>query len=79
MLMVFGTMMLGYVVTKVFDPWVPEDSNLFVIHLVDNPKVAHFHCAGALAFNGAVGYADRRGVVTVDRGRGLRMAHLVED
>jgi hypothetical protein len=77
--MVLGTMMFGYVVTKVFDTWVPEDSNLLVRHLIYNPEVAHFHGSRALAFYGAVRNADRRGVVTVDRGRGLGMAHLVED
>jgi hypothetical protein len=79
MLVVLGTMMLGDVVSKVFETRVPKDVNLFVCNLVDDPKVAHFHCAGALLLDSAVGNAHLHGIVAVDRGQWLGMAHLVED
>ncbi len=57
MLMMFGGVMFGDVITKVFHAGVPENANVAVSDLVDDPEVAHFHGSGALAFHCAVGDA----------------------
>ena len=73
---VFGGMVFGDVVAKVFGTWVPKDTHVFVGDLVDDPKIAHFHGAGSLAFDSVIGDANGGGVVTVNgRGR-LGMAHF---
>jgi hypothetical protein len=72
-------MVLGDVITKVFSARMPDDSCMFVADLIDNPKVAHFHCAGALSLYGIVGNADCCGVITVDWGGWLGMAHFLQD
>ena len=78
-LMVLGTMVFRDVVAKVFYAGVPKDFDVFVGCLIHDPEIPHFHGPGALAFDGVIGYADSRGVVAVDGGSRLRMAHLVED
>jgi hypothetical protein len=50
-----------------------------VVNLIHNPEVAHFHGTGPLSFDSVVGNADGRLVVAMDRGRRLRMAHLLQD
>ena len=47
-------MVLGVVISKVFEAGVPFDVELFACNLVGNPKIAHFHGSGALAFYGVV-------------------------
>jgi hypothetical protein len=72
-------MMLGDIVAKVFDTRMPEDANVLVGYLVHDPKITHFHGSGALAFYGVIGDANCGGVVAVDRGRRLGMAHFLEN
>ena len=79
MLVVLGTVVFGDVVAKVFHSRVPLYAHMLVRYLVHDPKVAHFHGTGPLAFDCAVGYTDHCGVVAVDWGRRLRVAHLVQD
>ena len=79
MLMVLGSMMLGDIVAEVFNARLPLDVNLCVFDLVHDPKVAHFHCTGALALDRVIDDAHRCGIVTVDGSRWLRMPHLMQD
>ena len=58
---------------------MPEDTDVLVGDLVDEPKVTHLHGAGALAFHGVIGYANGGRVIAVDRRWWLYMAHLVEN
>ncbi len=66
MLMMFCRMVLGDIVTKVFSSRVPRYINVFVASLVRDPKIAHFHRAGALAFYSVIGDAAGCVVVTVN-------------
>ena len=59
-LMMFGPMVFGDVVAKVFNPWVPKYFDVFVGRLVDDPEIPHFHGSGALAFDGVIGDAGSR-------------------
>jgi hypothetical protein len=79
MLMMFGGVMFGDVIAKILHAGVPENANITVADLVDDPEVPHFHGSGALAFHGAVGNSYGGGIVTVN-GRGwLRVTHFLKD
>jgi hypothetical protein len=77
--MMFCGMMLGWIVAKVFGTWVPCDIDVFVADLVRDPKVAHFHGAGPLAFHGVIGNANGGFVVAVDGCGGLGVPHFFQD
>jgi hypothetical protein len=72
-------MMFGDVVAQVFSAGVPMDVQVLVADLVDDPKVAHFHGAGPLAFDCVVGDTDGGGVITVYGRGGLGMSHFFQD
>jgi hypothetical protein len=78
-LMVLSGMVFRDVVSKVFGPGVPDDTHVVMVHLVHDPKVAHFHGAGSLLFYGVVGDANGSGVVTMDGGGRLQVAHFFKD
>jgi hypothetical protein len=79
MLVMLGGMVVGDIVAKVFSPRVPQDINILVAGLVRDPKVAHFHRAGLLAFYSVVGNASHGVIVAVNGRRRLGMAHLFKD
>jgi hypothetical protein len=47
-----GGMVFGDVVPQVFGAGVPKNAYMFVRDWIDDPKVAHLHGAGPLAFDG---------------------------
>ena len=79
MLVMFGGMVLGDIVTEVFSTRVPRDINIVVAGLIRDPKIAHFHGAGSLMLDSIIRYTDGRVVVTVNRGRRLWVAHFGQD
>ena len=76
--MVRRRMMLGNVVAEVFLSWVPLYVELSLFDLVNDPEVAHVHCAGALFFDGVVGDAGGCCIVDVYGRRWLRVSHFVK-
>ena len=78
-LVVCSTVMLGDVVAQVLGTGVPYDTDGFVLNLIHHPKVSHFHGERALSFDGTIGNADGRFVVTMNRCRWLWMSHFFED
>ena len=52
-----------------------EDVLLLV---VEEPKISHFHCSGALPLDGIIDNTHRRCVVDVDRDRRLRMPQFLQ-
>jgi hypothetical protein len=78
-LVMLGGMVLGGIDAKVLGTRVPRDINIFIADLVRDPKVAHLHRAGPLAFDSVIGNADGSFVVTVNgRGR-LGVPHFFKD
>jgi len=59
-------MVFGVVISHVFLSGVPLDVELLAGYLVGDPKIAHFHGVGALAFDCIVGIAHSGGVVTMN-------------
>ena len=73
-LVMFSVVVFAWIISQNFGPWVPKDVEVFIIHLVADPKISHLHGAGAMAFDGAVRNACRGRVIAMDRGGGLGMS-----
>ena len=69
-------MMFRRIIGKVFLSWGIVESEEVLGFSIKKPKVAHFHCAGALAFDGVVHYPHCGGVVDVDGGERLVVSHF---
>jgi hypothetical protein len=79
MLVMLGGMVLGGIVTEVLSTRVPRDINILIAGLVRDPKVAHLHHSGPLAFDGVIGNADGSVVVAVHGSRRLGVARFFKD
>ena len=64
-----GRVMLGVIVTKVFVAGAPVDEEVALADAILEPVESHVHGFGAFLFDGVVGEAGGRGVVSLD-GRG---------
>ena len=74
----FGVMVFGGVVAEVFEARVPSHIEMAFFCLIAGMEMSHFHWAGAMFFDGFVGYSDGGGVVAVDWGGRLGVAHFLE-
>ena len=71
-----GTVMFGDVVPQIFRAGVPMDLDVLVTDLIRDPKVAHFHCARALALDCVIGNANGSAVVAMDGCGRLGVTHF---
>jgi hypothetical protein len=69
-------MVLALVIGQVFQPRVPVKCIHFLCNFVPNPEEMLFHRARRLAFDGIVCYAYHHGIVAMDVGFRLQMAHI---
>ena len=70
--------MFGVVVTVIGRSWRPEDVKLLLVHSVLDPIEAHVDGFGSGLFTGGVGDGHGSGIVDLDRGGGLDVAHFGE-
>ena len=69
--------MLGVIVTHVFEAGMPMDIKLLAGNLISNPEIAHLHGTRALAFHSVVGNASCGGVVAVNWSGWLGVAEFM--
>jgi hypothetical protein len=74
--MVRPDMVFTLVVREVFLAGVPTELVHPLGHFVTDPKEPHFHRARALAFDGIIGNAHGRGIITMHWGLWLGVAHV---
>jgi hypothetical protein len=79
MLVFVGRMMFGGIVAQVLLARSIVESEELLGFIIKEPKVAHFHSLGMLAFDGVVHNADSCGVVNVNGNGWLRVTKLFED
>jgi hypothetical protein len=65
------------VIAEVFLSRMPSDSELFILHLVADIEISHFHGSGALFFDGTIGDAGGGSIITVDGGWRLWVAKFL--
>ena len=75
-LVVLGKMMLGEAITTIGFPRGPTDIELFLADVVEDPAVVHVNGLGACLFARFIENCIGSGVVHLDRGGWLGMAHL---
>ena len=75
---VCATVVLGLIIPQVFLPGVVTNLEYLLCLVAQQPKISHVHRPRPLALDGVGDDAHRGGVVAVDRGWGLGMAHLLQ-
>mgnify|MGYP007040852475 CR=1 FL=1 len=69
-------MMFRRIVGEIFLSWGIVKSEEVLCFSIEQPKITHFHCAGALALDCVVHYPYSGGVVDVDRDGRLWVSHF---
>ena len=73
-----GLVVLGRVVSEVFQPRVPKNPEAPPLYLITCPKISHFQRPQLLPLDGAINDAHGGGVVDVDGGGRLWVAELLQ-
>ena len=71
--------MFGEVVCEIIGTFSPVYEKMTLLDTVTNPIETHIHCFGAALFYGVVADAGSACIIGLDGGRGLWVAHVVED
>jgi hypothetical protein len=72
--MMFGIKVFSKVVSKIFFPWVPRDSEIFSGDLICHPEEVLFHSSRSLFFDCVICYGGGCAVVAMDWRGGLHVS-----